>query len=160
VTPPPTTSVATSGVRQNRLVQTFRLPAGWRVVVAPLIGLALAFVGIVALAVMLPDYLGAPAILVWLFASAAAGVRYYRMAVEVSHDSVVVRGLLRTRTVPRPSVRAVSPYSMLEWRDATGRDRSTPIVLFMDWGRSTKRTRQYFSDQLAGIRNALELDQP
>ena len=61
-------------------------------------------------------------------------VRGYRWAVFVRPDAFVVRGLLRTRTIPRAAVVEVTFTPALRWRLPSGRRRSTPLVGLMEMG--------------------------
>lgn len=72
----------------------------------------------------------------WLAVSAVGVVRGYRMSVTVTDDTVVVRGLLRSRTLPRGCVCGVTFIPAVRWRSASGRLRWTPVTAFADLGGS------------------------
>ena len=53
------------------------------------------------------------------------------MAVETRAQSVVVRGALRTVTVPRAAIREVTDYPAIVWTKADGNRRWTPVTAFV-----------------------------
>lgn len=63
---------------------------------------------------------------VWLMA------RGYRSAVVCAGTTIIVRGLLRDRTIPCDAETRVGEFPLLaiNWRDAKGRERATPITAF------------------------------
>jgi hypothetical protein len=67
---------------------------------------------------------------VWLL------VRGLRIAVLLTDQHVTVRGWLRSRQIPRTSLRAVTGYPprlpAITWIDRNGRTRATPLVMFID----------------------------
>src|SRR5262249_7291455 len=78
---------------------------------------------------------------VWLL------VRGLGIAVVVTDQHVTVRGLLRSRPIPRSRLRAVTGnpprLPAITWIDQNGRTRATPLVMFIDtWGgsRAVKRS--------------------
>jgi hypothetical protein len=74
---------------------------------------------------------------VWLLAVMGAllfgygvvvSVRGSSLSVTLGDDTAVVRGLVRTTTVPRASILRATNKPSLEWTDASGRARSTRIT--------------------------------
>lgn len=63
---------------------------------------------------------------------AVVAVRSLRIGVECRDGSVRVRGLLRSRLVPRASIEGVTDFPALRWRDSAGRERWTPIAFLGD----------------------------
>jgi hypothetical protein len=70
------------------------------------------------------------AILFELRMSPAFRVRGYRMAVRITSDSVYVHGYFLTRRVERAAITAVTNDPAIEWVDAAGRTRRTPVRVF------------------------------
>lgn len=63
-------------------------------------------------------------------------VRGLRRGVVVTGEQVIVRGMLRSRTIPRGAVVAVTGHPprvpAIAWVDGTDRRRVTPLVMFAD----------------------------
>lgn len=55
-------------------------------------------------------------------------VRGRALSVTLTDDAAVVRGILSTTTVPRHSIVKVTGYPALEWKDASGRTRTTRML--------------------------------
>lgn len=80
-----------------------------------------------------------PRPLVWLGIALGivVAVRGFRMAVAVTDDRVVVRGLVTSRSVPVDAVIGVSDTAIpqLRWRGANAAEHRSPIVALADaWG--------------------------
>lgn len=60
-----------------------------------------------------------------LFMGLAA--RFGRIALVLTVDRAIVRGIFRTRSVPRDAITQWWDSSSLEWTDETGVSRSTPV---------------------------------
>jgi hypothetical protein len=105
----------------------------------------------------LPNAVGETLAVTWIIASVVLAVRGYRMAVEVQPEEVVVRGLLRTWTVPRARIISVTDYATLVWRDSDGRVRSTPMLV-LETGKTLDRWRYITANQRAALRRELGLE--
>jgi hypothetical protein len=105
----------------------------------------------------LPNAVGETLAIAWIVASVVLAVRGYRMAVEVRPHDVVVRGLLRTWTVPRAGIISVTEYATLVWRDADGRAHSTPMVV-LETGKTLQRWQYITENQRATLRRVLGLE--
>lgn len=105
----------------------------------------------------LPNTVGEPLAVAWMIACVVLGVRGYRMAVEVKSEEVVVRGLLRTWTVPRAQIISVTECATLVWRDSEGRVRSTPMLV-LETGKTSPRWQYITRSQRATLRRALGLE--
>lgn len=96
-----------------------------------------------------------------LVAAAVAGVtvmvRGYRMGVTVTAEKVVVRGLLRSRTVPRDRVVGLTRLPALRWRSASGRLRWTPITAFIDSSQALPFVQQRNDASVRRLRYLLDL---
>jgi hypothetical protein len=118
------------------------VPDHGRVVLRPLLMTRLANTvpGIVlaALGWPLAEVLAASMWLAGLPAVVAAGVvvavRGYRMSVVITNEHVIVRGLLRSRTIRRADVVALTALPCLRWRRPSGRYAYTPLIMFMEAG--------------------------
>jgi hypothetical protein len=62
-------------------------------------------------------------------------VRGYRMSVVVTDEHVVVRGLLRSRTIRQADVAALTSLPTLRWQPPSGRYAHTPLIMFMELGK-------------------------
>jgi hypothetical protein len=119
-------------------------------------GLALAVLGIAAIseATAAPQrFLGGALLAV----SAIVAVRGYRMAVEVHENSVVVRGLLRTRTVPRAAIRSVTLYPAVRWQNRRGAARWTPLTMFISWTPMAPRYAEHHDDCAQALARTLHV---
>ncbi|MFU8873832.1 PH domain-containing protein [Micromonospora sp. SL4-19] len=63
---------------------------------------------------------------------AALSVRGYRMSVSVGRERITVRGLLRSRTIPREDIESLTSYPALKWRSGSGRHVYTPLTAFWE----------------------------
>ncbi|MFB7515883.1 hypothetical protein [Streptomyces sp. NPDC056144] len=70
------------------------------------------------------------ALLAVLAACGVLAVRGYRLRVRYEAHRLVVRGYLRTRTIPRESVTSVTDFPAVRWTTPSGRRRWTPIMAF------------------------------
>lgn len=107
---------------------------------------------LVGLAARLAFYMGPYAYLLAVIVASAGGVgafRGYRMGVTVKADTVIVRGLTWSRTIPRRSLIGLTTFPALRWRSESGRTRWTPMTAFPMSGRV---------DGWAGSHNAACLD--
>ena len=116
---------------------------GWLLLRQPVLGRVaialgtgpLAFVVGAGCFVQLPAQIGAPLAIAWLAACVLGAVRGYRLAVIITANTVVVRGLFRTRTIPRRSIVAITLGPALSWLDRSGRRRRTPMTALMTTSR-------------------------
>jgi Bacterial PH domain len=88
---------------------------------------------------------------------AAVAIRGVRMAVVVGSATVTVRGLLRTRMIPTSSVTDVTAFPALRWRDAFGRGRWSPMVMFMTSPRSLRVYSKHAETSVQSLRRVLGL---
>lgn len=58
-----------------------------------------------------------------------SAIRLPRARVVLSHDQMIVYGQLWSRTVPRESITAITPWPFVKWTDSRGRKHSTPITV-------------------------------
>lgn len=79
-------------------------------------------------------------------------VRGWRMEVVCEGGGVRVRGLLRTRVVPRGAVAEVSDWPAVRWTDATGRRRWTPLVMFATSPRMLRSAVRHHDEQVRRLR--------
>lgn len=115
----------------------------------------LAFVVGAGCFVPLPTQTSVPFAIVWLAACVLGAVRGYRLAVIITADAVVVRGLFRTRTIPRRSIVAITLGPALSWLDRSGRCRRTPIIVLMTSSRESRRSVNLKEAQLRQLRMRL-----
>ncbi|WP_238431445.1 hypothetical protein [Streptomyces cavernae] len=66
-----------------------------------------------------------------LLVFAVLAVRGYRLGLSWDTGTLIVRGYLRTRVIPRGSVTAVTDFPAVRWTTRTGRARWTPVVVLM-----------------------------
>jgi hypothetical protein len=83
---------------------------------------------------------------------ALVAVRSLRLGVECRDGVVRVRGLLRTRVVPRASIEEITDLPALRWRDTAGRRRWTPIVFLGDSPGSFIHFRRHNAAELDRLR--------
>ena len=83
---------------------------------------------------------------------ALVAVRSMRIGIECRNGAVRVRGLLRSRTVPRASIEDITRFPALRWRDRDGRRRWTPIVFLMDSSRGLDSFRRHNARELTRLR--------
>jgi hypothetical protein len=79
--------------------------------------------------------------------------RGLRVGVECSDGVVRVRGLLRTRVVPRARIEAVTGFPALVWRDPRGRRRWTPMVFLSSSSRSLARYSRHNEAEIQRLRS-------
>ncbi|MBO3747966.1 PH domain-containing protein [Streptosporangiaceae bacterium NEAU-GS5] len=90
--------------------------------------------------------------IVLLFASAPVlAVRAWRFAVVCSPDRIVVRGYLRSRTVPIAQVIDVESDSTLVWSDDSGEQRRTAIRAFRLPNRALRPLRAHAAESLGRL---------
>ena len=66
----------------------------------------------------------------------AVAARGWNLAVSIADDSVTVRGLVRSRTIPRRQQLTIGEAwfgPALIWESDSGRPRHTPVLAFRDW---------------------------
>ncbi|MEV0153402.1 hypothetical protein AB0H57_06615 [Micromonospora sp. NPDC050686] len=97
-----------------------------------------------------------------LFACLAASVpgvvlavRGYRMSVAVAGKVITVRGLLRSRTIRRADVVALTSLPSLRWRRPSGRTVHTPLIMFMEIGPVLRAVAAHNEDCLRRLARAL-----
>lgn len=83
---------------------------------------------------------------------AILAVRGYRLGVRCEADRLVVRGLLRTRVIPRRRIRAVTGFPAVRWVTGAGRVRWTPVTAFMSGGGELASVRAAKAQCLARLR--------
>lgn len=122
--------------------------------------------GAAASATYLPLYTGLPAALLVFAAGVIVAVRGYLMAVEVDANWVTVRGLFRSRRVPRSALQVATGFPAprwvsvtrcpaLAWVSPTGRPRWTPLIMFMNAPRQLKKISEHNRRSIATLRQAL-----
>jgi hypothetical protein len=88
---------------------------------------------------------------VWLL------VRGLRIAVLVTDQQVTVRGWLRSRPIPRTSLRAVTGnpprLPAITWINQNGRTRATPLVMFADTRGGLAAVKRYNRAALTELSN-------
>ncbi|MEU6227151.1 hypothetical protein [Streptomyces sp. NPDC047042] len=66
--------------------------------------------------------------------SVVIAVRGYRLSIACGEAGLTVRGYLRTRTIPRSSITAITDFPAVRWTDPRGRRRWSPmLVLHRDY---------------------------
>jgi len=109
-----------------------------------------------------------PESLVMLVFSAALAptmaIRGYRMGVTVTRESVVIRNLTRSRTVPRALVVGVTSwlwFPAVKWRAPSGRARRTIITAFGEmpgpYGTPLNFVSRHADESVERLRNMLEI---
>ncbi|AXG78159.1 hypothetical protein DVK44_11065 [Streptomyces paludis] len=79
-------------------------------------------------------------------------VRGYRAAVLCGGDRVRVRGLLRTRTISRAAITAVTDLPAIRWTDLSGRRRWTPVMALMSGGGEAAAVARWKEESLGRLR--------
>ena len=115
------------------------------------IALSTLFLGCLVLLLVDPIWLLAPI----LFAGAILSVQCYRMSVSCSPFVLVIRGMIVTRTIPRSAITSITGDShtipLAKWRDKRGKDRWSPIFVFVTKAREPSFTRRTKIAQLEKI---------
>ncbi|GGW51973.1 hypothetical protein GCM10010503_31150 [Streptomyces lucensis JCM 4490] len=62
---------------------------------------------------------------------AVIAVRDYRLGVSCRRATLVIRGYLRTRVIPRESITGITDFPAVRWTTHRGRKRWTPITAFV-----------------------------
>jgi hypothetical protein len=57
-------------------------------------------------------------------------LRGYRMGAETRAGSLTIRGLLRTRAIPRDAITEISDFPAIVWTDLVGQRRWSPVLAF------------------------------
>jgi hypothetical protein len=87
-------------------------------------------------------------------------VRGLRIGVECRDGTVRVRGLLRTRVVPKASIEEVTSLPALRWRDSAGRRQWTPIVFLGDSPGAFSHSRRHNAAELNRLRKWITRPRP
>jgi hypothetical protein len=83
---------------------------------------------------------------------ALVAVRGYRLGVETHQASVQVRGMLRTRSIPRGAIQQITDCPAIAWTDTTGRARWTPVTAFITPGRTLTPIASHHADCVKQLR--------
>ncbi|MFE1288515.1 hypothetical protein [Streptomyces sp. NPDC058751] len=87
----------------------------------------------------MPRLLTVPAVLGF----AVLAVRGYRLGAAWDHARITVRGYLRTRVVDRERITEVTDFPALRWTSRDGRERWTPLTVFVTSTGEPLTTRTY-----------------
>ena len=79
-------------------------------------------------------------------------VRSGFMKVVLEDDSVLIRGLLWSRRIPRAAITGVSNLPAVRWRDQAGRGHWSPILWMMTGGRTLEFINRHNREQLKRLR--------
>ena len=90
-----------------------------------------------------PLILGIAALVVAL--SVFLALRSFRMGVRYGAEGIEVRGLVRSRRIPRDQIIRITDFPAVRWQSATGKARWTPIFAFYGVGQlaSIERYNQF-----------------
>jgi hypothetical protein len=91
---------------------------------------------------------------------AVIAVRSLRIGLECRDGVVRVRGLLRTRVVPRATIEEITGLPALRWRDSEGRRRWTPIVFLSDSPGAFSHFRRHNAAELDRLRRWITRPRP
>ncbi|MDX3456127.1 hypothetical protein PV396_30005 [Streptomyces sp. ME02-8801-2C] len=91
-----------------------------------------------------------------LFFSVVVAVRGYRLSIACGEAELTVRGYLRTRTIPRSSITAITGFPAVRWTDSRGRGRWSPLWVLHRGSRETRGSIASKKKNLAALCNWLQ----
>jgi hypothetical protein len=76
-----------------------------------------------------------------LIGFAILAVRGYRLGVTCEHDSLAIRGYLRTRVIERERISEITDFPAVRWTARKGGKRWTPVTAFVTSPSEASATR-------------------
>jgi hypothetical protein len=67
--------------------------------------------------------------------------RAYGIGVQADEQSIRVKGLLWSRTIPIDRIKRITTFPAISWTAPSGRTRWTPIYAFTEFGRPIRRVQ-------------------
>jgi hypothetical protein len=70
-------------------------------------------------------------------------VRAYGIGVQADEQSIRVKGLLWSRTIPIDRIKRITTFPAISWTAPSGRTRWTPIYAFTEFGRAIRSVEDH-----------------
>ncbi len=87
-------------------------------------------------------------------------VRAFRGGIRLNDETIVIRGLFWSRTVPRHRATGVSRLRFLLWTSRSGRQRRSPLAMFWEYPRMTEGMSALNESVVADVQRWIRDDAP